>query len=461
MELKRILARDTRSATDQAIALYGPDVLVISNHQVGGQTELVVAIEMGNPSAADAPALNEPEAASPAPITFTSTPPMVSVHAPAAAPTQDDDAFLRNLVQAQARPAAAPLPIPAVIALAAPSAEEPSTETKEALEATDARDYLRSREIVEMVRDEMAALRREFRLSQQTAGWQSGLNLPSGIAPLVQALGEAGVPNGLRTLLVDSLKDMDSAEGGIQALREQLSHTLKRRAATLPTKGVHALAGASGSGKTLMLARLARHGEQLHGADQVAVISYQDARAGAWSQWQMLGAQLGVECFRANDTETLATLLGELSQRRLVLIDTPGVRMKERLAEISSVHRTCVCHAVVAADASAVTLKRVLVDSGIAWKSLMLSKLDESDQPWALLQFLSDNPLSLAGASDGVRLTDLIQDFSIPQLIDLALAPLQASLPAAAPAPEAVVVPDLSTVQVLKQRKTATRKKAA
>ena len=46
MELKRILARDTRSATDKAIALYGPDVLIISNHQVGGQTELVVALDV-------------------------------------------------------------------------------------------------------------------------------------------------------------------------------------------------------------------------------------------------------------------------------------------------------------------------------------------------------------------------------------------------------------------------------
>jgi flagellar biosynthesis GTPase FlhF len=46
MELKRILARDTRTATEQAIALYGPDVLVISNHQVDGQTELVVALDV-------------------------------------------------------------------------------------------------------------------------------------------------------------------------------------------------------------------------------------------------------------------------------------------------------------------------------------------------------------------------------------------------------------------------------
>ena len=45
MELKRILARDTRSANEKAMQLYGNDVLVISTQQVGDQTELIVAID--------------------------------------------------------------------------------------------------------------------------------------------------------------------------------------------------------------------------------------------------------------------------------------------------------------------------------------------------------------------------------------------------------------------------------
>jgi flagellar biosynthesis GTPase FlhF len=41
MELQRILARDARSATDQALSRFGPDVFVISNQRVAGQTELM------------------------------------------------------------------------------------------------------------------------------------------------------------------------------------------------------------------------------------------------------------------------------------------------------------------------------------------------------------------------------------------------------------------------------------
>jgi len=50
MELKRILANDTKSATDLAMRLCGRDVLIISNHTVEGQTELVVAIDVDKQS---------------------------------------------------------------------------------------------------------------------------------------------------------------------------------------------------------------------------------------------------------------------------------------------------------------------------------------------------------------------------------------------------------------------------
>ena len=45
MELKRIIARDSRAANDKAIQLYGPDVLVISSQRLDNQTELIVAID--------------------------------------------------------------------------------------------------------------------------------------------------------------------------------------------------------------------------------------------------------------------------------------------------------------------------------------------------------------------------------------------------------------------------------
>jgi flagellar biosynthesis protein FlhF len=46
MELKRILARDSRSANEKAIQLYGSDVLIISSQRLDNQTELIVAVDL-------------------------------------------------------------------------------------------------------------------------------------------------------------------------------------------------------------------------------------------------------------------------------------------------------------------------------------------------------------------------------------------------------------------------------
>lgn len=413
MQLKRILARDSRSATDKAIALYGDDVLIISNHLVNGQTELVVALDLPTAEAADS-ALPLGMVA-PVAVSLIDHKPVAQAvapteAAPAAAEVLDFRATLR---QAEWKPAAA--------GLTAQSQTPPE----------DARDYLRGREIVDLVRDELASLRREFRLGQQTAGWQSSLNLAAEVQPLARALGEAAIPQELRALMLDTLQDHATPKQALQALDAQLTHALSRPAAVLPDKGVHLVAGPSGAGKTLMTARLARHVEQLHGAHQVAWISYQDVRAGAWSQTQMLCAQLGIDCYRAGDAATLALLLNELNTRRVVLIDTPGVQMKERVAEVLVVQPDCHCHAVVPADASSATLHK-LAGAHSAWDSVFISKVDECSQPWPLLHFLSNNSIALAGASDGVSPEDLIVNFSVRQLVALGLSQLHADAPDAA-----------------------------
>ena len=46
MELKRVLARDSRTATAKAIELYGKEALIISNERVNGKVEVIVAVDV-------------------------------------------------------------------------------------------------------------------------------------------------------------------------------------------------------------------------------------------------------------------------------------------------------------------------------------------------------------------------------------------------------------------------------
>ena len=59
MELHRILARDHRSALDEATTRFGKDVLIVSTQTVNGMTELVVAQD--NVSKASAPQAEAPK----------------------------------------------------------------------------------------------------------------------------------------------------------------------------------------------------------------------------------------------------------------------------------------------------------------------------------------------------------------------------------------------------------------
>ena len=415
MELKRILARDTRSATEKAMAMFGPDVLIISNNRVEGQTELIVAMDVAEASPEEF--LDENESSLNAKESVT-----VSVAAIDAArrisstPSSLNSPFSDHLHQ---------LLQPGSRTLQTETEPVEMVSTEQIL--TEGRDQVRSQEIVSLVREELAALRQEFRLSQQTASWQMNQYWPAHIQPLIQTMTEAGVPTALRALLQEGLREQPTLDRALDSIRTQLAHNLERPQEGFPNRGIHVMAGLSGSGKTLMVAKAAQQAAMHYGAEYVAVVSYHDMRAGAWSQTQMLCAQLGVDCFRASSPETLQLLLNELSPRRLILIDTPGVQMTERLAEIVQICPQAGLHAVVPADSSGVSLSRIMSKSKLPWQSLMISKLDESNSPWPLIQFLiadgAQCMVSAGGGSD--KISDGLKSSGLQKLINIAIDNLQ------------------------------------
>ena len=189
MELKRILARDIRAANEKAVAQYGPDVLVISSGQVNGLTELIVAVDL-------------------APLSPEEADPFVKAEfATSSKPSGKFDVLLGQTLEQNKREArerqATKVAKPIVeVAPAKTAATKSKSATKAAPQVADEsakrdaeeHDTLRGREIVALVREELASLRREFKLSQQMAAWQGGMPLPAAIAPLRDALNDAPIP---------------------------------------------------------------------------------------------------------------------------------------------------------------------------------------------------------------------------------------------------------------------------
>ena len=423
MELKRILAKDMRTAQEKATALYGPDVLVISSCQVRGQTEMIVAVDVV-PMGADEAVQDEfphtvVSASSSGKSDFNQA---LHQAMPARRPAPAKPAFAPAVTPAMAQPAATRDEEP--IAVMAPVARVQEVLASVSGAGQQAHDQIRGQEIVSLVREELSALRKEFRLSQQMAMWSSGQSLPPALQPVRQALQDAPIPSALRALLIDVLSEHESAESALSSIRGQLEHTVSERQAALKPEGVHVVAGPSGSGKTLMLARMAQSMALELGAEQVAVISYCDLRPGAWNQAQLLSTQSGVECYRATSMGALKLLLDDLSHRRVVLIDTAGVQTAERVQEIRTVSAQAQFHAVVPADASVATLRRLFAPTDNTWHSIIVSKIDESTQPWALIQFLSESRVGVMAGSKGDKLGDWMPGACAAELVEAALSGL-------------------------------------
>ena len=419
MELKRILARDTKTANERAIALYGRNVLVISNHTVGGQTELVVAIDIDESS------------------DQTTNPVVAAVSAgihESAPPAKSRD-FAEVMSEFSRPQAAAPKEPTTQRASVLAAAQSFDMQLSKSASEVQERDMLHGREIMDLIRDELASLRREFNLSQKTSGWQSGLNLAPEVQALMDSFTEAGMPASLRALLLDTVKDMRDEREALSAVRNQLEQALQREPAAVPRHGVHVLAGPSGSGKSLMVAKLARLAAKRDGADHIAIVSYKDLRVGAWSQVQLLAEHIGVDAFSVQDAAELPALFERLKGRHLILIDTPGSQTLERVAEVKNAFPQAQAHMVMSADASSATLNRAMRATSARWDSLMVTKLDESVQPWPLVEFLCDNRLPLNAAGDGNQLGDLRRELEIRSLVEMAVAQLARTASAASVEP--------------------------
>lgn len=440
MELKRILARDGRSATEQAIALYGRDVLMIANNQVDGQTELIVAIDLHIAAPVVAPVTLHP---APQGGAFADTFERVSLGLEEtetdASPGATSTAAigLLDLASSPSKQLAWAAPAPASALLVAstarlaaaavlPTAAEPTVDAQ-----SEQQERLRSREIVNLVRQELAVLREELQTARQLGAWQSTLEVKPALRPLVDALQGLGVPAGLRALLTEGIRHASSPSTALAALRSTLLSNIGQRPFARPSQGLHALLGPSGVGKTQMAVRLAQQAAKEIGHDAVALISLADQRPGAWSQIMTLGASMGVDCFKARDMAALAALLVELQDRQLVLIDTAGTEHEALALALKTALPKLQMHAVLPADASLGNVRRILQNGGQAWDSLLLSKLDEAEHPWPLIQGLCDRPLPFGSA--GWTHPGAVLDSGLGEhLIDLALKALQPAAQTAA-----------------------------
>ena len=330
-----------------------------------------------------------------------------------------------------------------------------------ALEPAQAHAQRRSQEIVDLLRQEMAALRQEFALSRQLGSLLERRDLSPAVEPIALGLQNLGVPAALRTLLLDGVREQESTPAALALMQQILERSVARSSAVSQQalQGVCALCGPSGAGKSSMVARLASAAAQQWGAAQVAMVSLADTRPGAWAQLQVLAAQAGVDCYRAPDLATLNLLLDDLQPRRAVFIDTPGTDFLQQASvlarELPAIQRL----AVLPVDATVTSVQKIFQTPGLDWSCLMLSKMDEAAHPWPLIKALCDHSLPVAAVACSERITAPVQAFEPAVLAGLAMAAVHEQTRTQAPSqtPQAAVTARRRRAQPAAARRVSKR----
>ncbi|MDD9174581.1 flagellar biosynthesis protein FlhF [Aliivibrio finisterrensis] len=271
-----------------------------------------------------------------------------------------------------------------------------------------------SNEDLEHMRSEMSSIRRL--LEHQVSGlmWQEVERREPLRAMLIKRLERMGLSAELADQLACYIPENTPSKDAWSALLKLLAEQIPTaKVDTLSRGGIVALLGPTGVGKTTTIAKLAARAAMEYGPDQVALVTTDTFRIGAQEQLAIYGRIMGCPVRIAKDADELASVLYQLRNRRLVLVDTAGmgqrdVRLTEQLdtlmensgSQISS-------YLVMPATAQRQVLQETIDHfKRIPLSGCILSKIDESLSLGELISVTIENGLPIAYIANGQRVPE-------------------------------------------------------
>lgn len=409
MKIKRFVAPDMRQAMREVREEQGPEAVILSTRRFEEGIEVIAAIDYDEALVREAARHGTP-----------STAPSPAAADVVAAPTS-------HATPDEAEPESLPRPStvrPAVAARAAknPQAMHPLME--------------RAAQDTAQLRNELCDLRAMLEVQLSSLAWNDMERRQPLRARVLREMTRLGIESDVARALVAELPEKISAEQARYLPLGMLSRSLAVSGRSLcgDRRGVTALVGPTGVGKTTTIAKLAARAVMQHGADQVALVSTDHYRIGAAAQLEHYGRLLGVRVYPAYDAASLRKVLEMLRDRHTVLIDTAGVagsdpRLAQQLEILADAGELRAC-LVLAANAQS----QALDDAVRAYLPLrphacILTKLDEAPNLGGALSVLIRHRLSLDYTTDGQRVPEDIATADARVLVCRAAQSLRGEAP--------------------------------
>jgi len=450
MNIQRFYAATAREALAKARMVFGDGTLILSNRQTPQGIEVVATTEESLATLDQTvPAVTTAAPVAPAPRAKAAPAPSpAAVRAAAQTPVEEDAAQLamstlsfqdyvrermlqrRAEAQQQAK-AAAPqsarpayeiippdpevAPQPARKAVAAPAPLPVATAPVAAAPAAVSQGLV----------NELSAMKDLIEERFSTLAWLGQTKQNPIHANLTLKLIRSGYSPALARAVLSMMPDDASPAEAMLWLLGVLTRNIKTDAGGPALKdegGVFALVGTTGVGKTTTAAKLAALCARTHGAGSVGLITLDSYRIGAHEQLRAYGRMLGVVAHMAHDRAALQDLLGLLSNRKMVIIDTTGVAPRDPrkrdildVLNLPQIKRLLVLNAASHGD----TQDEAVANFGA--KQAVLTKIDEAVKLGPALDTVIRNHLVLRGVSSGQRVPEDWDRADAEQLVRLSM----------------------------------------
>lgn len=401
MKIRRLCAANIRDAMRKVREELGSDAVILSNERTSAGFEIVAAVDY------DEKLLQEVQQAA-----TTEAAAQRRSQARESSPPED----AKSAPHESDRESESPIPAPTAPAAA-------SNEPAEAARSDKARVVWSQDPLLVEMRQEIRTM--HTLLEQQLSGlaWGELARCQPHRAELLSQLLDFGFGPDLCLQLADTAAGELNTESAWHLALETLGRGLSvTQDDILSQGGIAALIGPTGVGKTTTVAKLAALYNLRHGPGQVALITTDSYRIGAFEQLCTFGMIMDTPVRLVSNAQELQDAIMAFAEKSLILIDTAGmsqrdVRLSQQFALLN--HTPLIrSYLVLAANAQHSVLREtVTAFAQVPLSGAILTKVDETTRLGAALSVVHEKELPLAYISNGQRVPEDLQVARIDALI--------------------------------------------
>lgn len=423
MNIKRVVENDTRAAFEKVKALYGEDTVILSNKKLGKQVELMVAIglddgtydlnmELENPSSSVDQSINSKSQES---ASVSSATPATVEWMRAREKAEETFKKIDNKPKSISERES----IDKVKALL-----DKTNEQYQAADDLNELSHLKQTSPIKKLSDEMSILRDMFATHLDITKRNQRESLSIEAKEVLTLLEESEIAsnhiNHIQTECLTSGRRKDFMKKMSNWLGDNISSA---EFDIVENGGFYALIGMAGVGKTTTIAKLASQAAIKHGKDNVALITLDHNRIGSKEQMKLFGMMLGVSVMHASNSDDIKSLLNSLSQKKVVLIDTPGASeisesLKTQAEALKNASGKISVILTLSANSQNSISKKLANSLSESASGVVVTKLDEVENFGGIVSALIDSEIPLLGVSDGQKIPSDYKAISVSDFVN-------------------------------------------